>query len=97
MTESDLSNNLVVNVYTLTTGNDFIFFILSFLFQPRIYTLILFSQVFQCRKVFFFKPHSNLIVTVNFNNLDHPAVTLFQPPDIIFHRILENTYILATH
>ena len=44
--------------------------------------------------VFFFKPHSNLIVTVNFNNLDHPAVYLAPTP--LIHYFTEYLRILTS-
>ena len=92
MTESDLNSNQSLMFIPLP-GCTYIptFFVLKFYLHIspsfRVY-------IFQCREVFFFKPHSNLIVTVNFNNLDHPAVYLAPTP--LIHYFTEYLRILTS-
>ena len=78
MTESDLSNNESLMIIFSQQAQQHILYFLS-TFKLYLHINPFPCVVFQCRKVFFFKPHSNLIVTVNSNHLDHPVVTLFQP------------------
>ena len=93
MTESDLSNNESLMIIFSQQAQQHILYFLS-TFKLYLHINPFPCVVFQCRKVFFFKPHSNLIVTVNFNNLDHPAVYLAPTP--LIHYFTEYLRILTS-